>query len=105
MFVVSAVWVSTCVLFVDKANNAYTFACNVKGFLLFCLTVNAHYSALPILLVQMESHTKFLRSSMDMRESMHKASLQLQDKVDSLHEYDSHHLCKFVFVCRLNIKW
>lgn len=26
---------------------------------------------------------------MDVRESMHKASLQLQDKVDSLHGYDS----------------
>lgn len=25
---------------------------------------------------------------MEMRELMHKASLQLQDKVDSLHEYD-----------------
>uniref|UniRef100_H3DBJ6 Outer dense fiber protein 2-like n=1 Tax=Tetraodon nigroviridis TaxID=99883 RepID=H3DBJ6_TETNG len=35
---------------------------------------------------QIESHAKFLRSSVDMRESLHKASLQLQDKVDSLHE-------------------
>lgn len=35
---------------------------------------------------------------MDVRESMHKASLQLQNKVDYLHEYDSSllqvcHLC------------
>lgn len=40
---------------------------------------------------------------MEMRESMHKASLQLQDKVDSLHEYDSHDCCKIgVFARRLN---
>ncbi|XP_056913140.1 outer dense fiber protein 2-like isoform X4 [Takifugu flavidus] len=35
---------------------------------------------------KMEGHTKFLRSSLEMRESMHKASLQLQEKMDSLNK-------------------
>ncbi|XP_073346608.1 outer dense fiber protein 2-like [Pagrus major] len=36
--------------------------------------------------VQMESQTKQLRSSVDMKESIHEANLQLQEKVVSLHK-------------------
>ncbi|XP_041805171.1 outer dense fiber protein 2-like [Chelmon rostratus] len=36
--------------------------------------------------VKMESQTKFLKSSVEMKESIHEANLELQDKVKSLHK-------------------
>lgn len=62
------------------------FACDVKPpYLLPSLATNTGDSEFYILHIQMESQTKLLRSSVDMKESIHEANLQLQEKVDSLH--------------------
>lgn len=62
------------------------FACDVKhSYLLSSLANKTGDSEFYILHIQMESQKKMLRSSVDMKESIHEANLHLQGKVDSLH--------------------
>lgn len=63
-----------------------SFACDVQtSSLLHSLATDAD-SEFYTLYIQMESHTKLLTSSLEMKESIHEANLQLQDKVNYLNK-------------------
>lgn len=67
------------------AAGVSSFACDVR-YQLHSLVPNAGDTEFNILQIQMESQTKQLRSSVDMKESIHEANSQLQEKMASLHK-------------------